>query len=191
MNIIDMREEKQANFYNGIYSEPYNSKLDFVYNRVEEILKARLIFSAHVLEIGCGLGQLAKRLIPCFPDYLGVDFSSVAIDHCLREVDGLRHFLEANIYDKSLYGRQWDAVVGIEVMEHVDDITALSLIPGGVFVCFSVPFADSPAHLRTYTEPIIRERWGDLINIEAVEPLSPGRRWNDQIFIVTGTRRGN
>ena len=181
-----MKIEKPAAYYDEIFSKPYNSNLSCVYGMVLNTLSDRVPAEAFILEIGCGVGELGKMLIPHFPNYLGVDFSMVAIDHCRKEVSE-SHFALADIYDAEIYQRKaWDVVVGIEVLEHVRDREVVQLLPSGAFVLFSFPSYNSEAHLRTYSLETIQDRLNDLIEIEKIDYLEI--RKNSNIFLISGQR---
>lgn len=106
-----------------------------------------------VLEIGCGIGRNVPMVAGC-KSYLGIDLSDVAIakaaerfterpDRSFRQMDAMALDLPANDYD---------LVLGVEIVEHVQDVMALLrgvarvLAPGGRFV-FNSANRDS-LHLR-------------------------------------------
>ena len=98
-----------------------------------------------LLGVGCGSGYLAKQLKASCPDTIihGVDISSVALEHARQAMDEVWQ-VNLDQSDLPMSSDQYDAVVCIEVLEHLYDADlALSeihrvLVRGGRAV-ISVP----------------------------------------------------
>jgi 2-polyprenyl-3-methyl-5-hydroxy-6-metoxy-1,4-benzoquinol methylase len=99
-----------------------------------------------VLDAGCGNGSLARQLSEKGFDVVGMDLEESGIVQARRSCPSIR-FEVASVYDNmsSLFGRQFDAVVSLEVIEHLYDprqfVTRVQecLRPGGMFV-LSTPY---------------------------------------------------
>jgi 2-polyprenyl-3-methyl-5-hydroxy-6-metoxy-1,4-benzoquinol methylase len=75
-----------------------------------------------ILEVGCGEGELLKRLSLLFPDaeLLGTDLSPVVIAEARRR-HGELAFQELSVHDLGQLGRRFDLVVAAEVLEHLEE----------------------------------------------------------------------
>lgn len=100
-----------------------------------------------VLELGCGMGVLLKRIKADHPKFRlqGIDISQAAIDSVKSlGIEGVVGSLPEVI--KSYKKDSWDAVIGTEILEHLDDGSRLETIkeayrilkPGGLAV-FTLP----------------------------------------------------
>jgi 2-polyprenyl-3-methyl-5-hydroxy-6-metoxy-1,4-benzoquinol methylase len=101
---------------------------------------------SRVLDAGCGNGFFANHLQNRGFDVVGLDSEESGITHARRLCPNLR-FEVASVYDDlaSLFGTQFDAVVSLEVIEHLIDPRAFvarvreCLRPGGKFI-LSTPY---------------------------------------------------
>jgi len=145
-------EEKDAGYYDNIYRRNYNTDgAVLLYREIHGIIKS--VPEPRVLEIGCGLGDLAEILIADRIPYRGFDFSEIAIGHC-REKCPNGDFFVADAYRPENYlPHDYNTVVAIEVLEHVNDIKLIRNIPVGVRLIASVPNYNDAAHLRLYRNP--------------------------------------
>jgi 2-polyprenyl-3-methyl-5-hydroxy-6-metoxy-1,4-benzoquinol methylase len=149
--IVTCHEEKGADYYNNIYLGGYDTR-GYVplYQLVIKMLKA--LPSPRVLEIGCGIGDLGKMIIDKGYPYRGFDFSEKAIALCLK-LCPKGNFHTGNLYHPDNYRPvDYNVVVALEVLEHVDDLKALDNIPPGAHLIASVPDYDDASHLRLYTD---------------------------------------
>ena len=71
-----------------------------------------------VLEVGCGPGDLARRLFSSEQDYIGVDISQEEVSRA-RSAHPDLDFRAASIYELPFADRSFDLVVACEVLEHL------------------------------------------------------------------------
>jgi len=73
------------------------------------------------LEVGCGTGEFTRRLVESGCELTAVDISEASVERCRDRVDGRARVLVANIETgEGLPEGEFDAVVGISVLHHVD-----------------------------------------------------------------------
>lgn len=131
-----MAELNQIKHYDKLYAAGY------AFDRYNEIYEtAARLCKGRVLDCGCGLGQMNHYL----KNYAGFDGSNVAIKKSLSE----KTFV-CNLYNPKCY-KNADTYLFLEVLEHVDDIRVLNLVPPGKTIVFSVPSFKCYEHVRTYT----------------------------------------
>jgi len=178
--------ERDADYYNELFAN--NSDMSRYANIDKKVAKTA---KGTVLEIGCGTGELAKRLPK--ERYYGFDFSKTAVG-----IANHPHIWEGNAYHKKNYnGRSYDTYVALEVLEHVDDYKVLEHLPKGKPIIFSVPSFPDPSHLRFYTEESMRRRYEGHIDIKNVTRFNiHAKGWeesepdtNDYILLVEGIRK--
>jgi 2-polyprenyl-3-methyl-5-hydroxy-6-metoxy-1,4-benzoquinol methylase len=96
-----------------------------------------------VLDYGCGTGYIIPHLLQRGHQVWGLDFSADSIDSVNAQFRGRDGFEGAYLADDlARQGRKFDAIVSIEVIEHLDDhhlAKTLSsfgtlLAPGGVVI---------------------------------------------------------
>jgi len=139
--------ERDTSYYQQIYDQNPDGEA-----RYREIYEWVGIMARHrkVLDMGCGQGKLSEFI----EDYDGFDM-----------IDG--PFRKGDLYTENLEG--YDMYILLEVLEHMErDKEILERIPSGKEVVFSVPSFDDAAHLRKYTEDIVRWRYKDLIRFEKI-----------------------
>lgn len=151
--------------------------------------------NAKILELGCGAGQFAALLSACgFSNYLGVDFSAEAVQ-LARAAAPQMGFRTASVYEETLYDGDFDTIVTCEVLEHVDDLHVMDIVPSGALVVFTVPnFSDPVEHLRYFpTEADVHKRYdkffaGRLI-VAGPLPLIGPKGHGAGFFIGGGAKR--
>lgn len=109
----------------------YPQKYEYIIKDLLEYLKPEsnvleLDREARVLELGCGVGIFASKLKEAYPkvDYYGIDVSEKAIAVMRKEgfKADIMKLPPLKVKDK------YDAVLGIELLEHLDDKPRLQLI---------------------------------------------------------------
>ncbi len=190
--IITGHEEKDAEYYSDIYRRGYDtSGYQPLYQVVLKLLKN---FTApRILEIGCGIGDLGRMLIDESYQYRGFDFSDEAIAHC-RRLCPEGNFHVGNVYQaESFWPVDYNVVIALEVLEHVDDLKIMANIPPGAHLIASVPDYDDISHLRLYRDfrQDIIERFRHCLHIieiatAAAENSQSGA--NQSIHIFSGIK---
>ncbi|UCD95121.1 MAG: SEC-C domain-containing protein [Candidatus Zixiibacteriota bacterium] len=172
---LTAHQEKDDKYYDAIYKRGYNTAP--YYPLYEEVLGAtEKLGSRGILEIGCGVGDLGKLIIDRGIGYRGFDFSKEAI-RCSKRICPDGDFRVADAYDRASYRPyDYDTVVALEVLEHVDDLRIIRNIPAGVRLIASVPNYDDKAHLRLYRDyqRDIIKRFRRLLDVTEVKSISRG-----------------
>lgn len=153
-----MKVESTQKFYNDYYSTHSSKELNryrYIYKSIGDMISD----GERVLDIGCGIGILQSYI----KHYAGFDFSAEAI-----KLSNSPKVFIGDVYDKTLYTDNYDTFISTEVLEHVDDIRVINNIPKGKRFIFSVPSFMCAAHLRTYTEQVIRQRFIELLHIKYI-----------------------
>jgi SAM-dependent methyltransferase len=184
--------ERTSQYYDAIYSRGYDTRNYYpLYVEVIRMIE-KPGGPQKVLEIGCGVGDLGKMLIEKGHTYRGFDFSPAGIDSC-KKLCPSGDFSVGNAYEPSSFQPvNYDTVVALEVLEHLDDLRVLSNLPIGVRFIASVPDYDDIAHLRLYQSPRkdIVERFNGLLRISEILPMVFTRvnSEKDTIFLFHGKR---
>lgn len=118
--------------------------------RAEFLIEAaRLAPGVRCLELGSGTGEFTTRLVAAGCELVAVDISEAAVARCRERVGGHAEVVVGNIETgEGLEGREFDAIVGVSVLHHVDLQSTLRntfslLRPGGRFA-FSEPNLANP-----------------------------------------------
>ena len=185
------RREKSASYYDRIYRKPYDTtRFHEVYNAVMDqvsALDAPECEPKMILECGCGTGALASRFLNAGYCYSGFDFSAEAIRKCPEDVQ--QSVFEDTVYRESLWKvATYNIVVAVEVLEHIEDLKMLSLIPKGKYIVFSVPNFHSEPHLRIYPDlDSIIHYYADVLHICAARHIQT--QVDKHITVCTGVKR--
>jgi len=127
---------------------------------------ASLVRGGQVLDAGCGVGYGTGVLAAMgAASVIGVDRSGPAIASFGASVTGPAAFVVADVHRLPFDTAAFDAVVCLEVIEHLDDPARFLLDvrrvlrPGGVFVCSTPDKATSPQHDGRPANPFHVQEW--------------------------------
>ncbi len=190
--IITGNKEKNADYYSEIYENEYNASMYYpLYQHCVSIIGT--LSSPRILELGCGIGDLGQMIIERGYPYHGFDFSEEAIQQSLKKCPS-GNFKVGNVYDKHLYQEEnYNTVVALEVLEHVEDIDVIKNIIPGAIVIASVPDYTDAAHLRLYkdSQKDIIEYYKPYLHVTAINSAiisTPNSEKKDTIHIFVGNR---
>lgn len=178
-----MGKELASDHYDKVYAQggseqiyvlPYDRSGYFpLHRRVWQLVKAKRC--ASVLEVGCGSGSFGHLMLDRSPEvaYRGFDFSAVAVERARTRCGTPDRFFVADARATENYVPATDAIVCTEVLEHIEaDREVVSMWPAGAYCICSVPNFDAPDHVRHFiSEESVRQRYGDLIDIEGIERI--------------------
>jgi len=124
---------------------------------------ARLGPGVRCLELGAGTGEFTARLAETGCELVAVELSEATADICRRRVGDKATVVVGNVETgEGLVGSEFDAVVGVSVLHHLDLLLCLEhtfplLRPGGRFA-FSEPNMGNPQiWLERHVGPV--KRW--------------------------------
>ena len=116
---------RDAEFIGGNYFDKYRSTnpihqwlMRGFLGSVRELLGS--IEYGSVLEVGCGPGDLATRILPPQVDYLGIDIDETEIEIARKQHPHLS-FQAGSAYELPVESNAYDLVVACEVLEHLED----------------------------------------------------------------------
>lgn len=188
-------ELRAAAYYDAVYEgsssykEPYwESRYYFLWSVVaDRLVRANV---GHVLDIGCGPGQFASLLRDKgFDRYCGIDFSETSVE-LAKGMCPTFEFVVADLSDPETLGtREYDCVLALEVLEHVeDDVGILAHIRLGTTVFITVPNFPDPAHVRYFRDAqAVRARYEHLFSNVRVDTFrADGSRM--RYFLMEGIR---
>jgi glycosyltransferase involved in cell wall biosynthesis/2-polyprenyl-3-methyl-5-hydroxy-6-metoxy-1,4-benzoquinol methylase len=148
---------KDATYYDEVYAGRYHVDED----RVRYVAS---LCTGRVLDVGCGDGRLAEFVEG---DYLGLDFSQIAIDLAAHRQPG-KAFVVRDFTRQALPKGPWDTIVLGELLEHLDDAAQAVLLDkcqkvlAGHIVA-TVPKADAVpdvAHVRVFEDGTLAKALG-------------------------------
>ena len=184
---------KTAEWYNkafGTSDEYHGSYQDSRYLPLWTAIVSMLFPEERVLDIGCGPGQFAQMCVEHGHEYIGVDFSKVAIDMAIKLALERTLFIQRDVsllqplpfmvnYD--LIG----VVTFVEVLEHLDnDIEVLDYYAKDKPVILTVPDFMAEGHVRCFNnEGEIRDRYTNFM-FTRIEKIG-------RIFVAQGQSRNH
>jgi len=164
--------EQTCKEYNEIYRDTkrykdhYSKSIYYpLWRKIVHILKN--LNDPHILEIGCGTGQLAHYLYDeKLRNYQGFDFSEEAIK--IAKSKSPQNFMVADAYDKKNYEGDYNIAIATEVLEHIkEDIGVIKNLKKDTRLIFSVPTFYCKGHLRYFKSGIkIMNHYFDCLNIK-------------------------
>jgi SAM-dependent methyltransferase len=141
-------------------------------------LERRVPKGSSILDAGCGLGEVLADM----PDgyrLFGFEFPKSNVEFCKRRLEGRAEVKQGSIYEIPFPDASMDAVLCLEVLEHIEDDAravrdiARVLKPGGIFIV-AVPYTyywpqyqKLMGHFRHYT----RESLSALLRQNGLEPV--------------------
>jgi len=138
---------------------------------------------APIIDFGCGPGHLAmmhQQQWDAPGAYLGIDFSSVAIEQARARVRG--YTFEVGALPGAVAEAEIDpertCVVFCEVLEHLEaDLACLEAVPKGTRVVMTLPRYDDPGHVRWFPRlSVATRRYRRLLAFDHPPPAAVGRR---------------
>jgi SAM-dependent methyltransferase len=176
---------KDANFQVPFYKSPYYPTWTVVVDRL------RRYGCQHLLDVGCGPGQFAALIHDSgFQSYTGIDFSNVAVQMARQRTPHFR-FHTGDVRLPATYeGFDCDAVICMEVLEHIeDDFAVLSCFPAGSRCLLTVPNFPWRSHVRHFkSEQAVLVRYGEFFTDFSVTRLKGVRMETDQFYLMDGIR---
>ena len=185
-------------FYDKVFSEtahyrgpPEDSPYYILW---KEILEKLVKGKQRILDIGCGPGQFAELCVAAGHEYVGLDWSSKAIE--LAEARNL----DIELYNIDIEKNPWilkafscDLITFIEFMEHVKlDREVLDSVPPCKQVILTVPNYPAHTHVRQFkTLEHVVQRYAPFLKITNkmifFGESSIGTR--NVIFVLKGIRK--
>jgi SAM-dependent methyltransferase len=145
-----MREELYTEIFNMEQQHWwFSARHQIILHLLERYLPATSGRPAKIADLGCGCGMMLQRLSEKY-DPLGLDGSRHAVEFALHR--GVKAKLGALPGDVPLSRESYDAVLLLDVLEHVKDdeasvaVGASLLKPGGILIC------TVPAHMWLWTK---------------------------------------
>ncbi|MEP3481534.1 MAG: class I SAM-dependent methyltransferase [Fuerstiella sp.] len=154
---------------------------------LRDLLTSHLPEGKRILDLGCGDGLNAGKILTDLGDYVGVDVSETAVKSARQ--NGYDASLIEDAVDLPFDDETVDAVVSMEVIEHlmfplraVEEVSRI-LKPGGI-VLLTTP---NIAYWRLRLDMLFRGRWNPLGDTLAVQ-----EPWRDPHirFFTTASMRG-
>lgn len=185
-----MGEWKPAEWYDAAYwSDPnlrdhYESTFAPLWNRIAKECPGE----RQVVDVGCGTGPMCNRIYPRSLSYLGIDWSTAAIESAKGLHPNLeRLFCVGDMEDaaKAARMRPGCVVLAVEVLEHLEhDIEFIRACGPECQVIASLPSRDSESHLRHFASADdVLARYGPFLREGAT--CVPFDQW----FILRGVTR--
>lgn len=178
--------EEPASYYDDVYKTSNGAYDVDRFDSIYRVVMYTLLPNSHILEVGCGTGELGRRLVMAGHKYEGFDFSFEA----LMKHSGctICKVWCSNAYDKNTWANtQYDTLIAVEVFEHLDDLRILKFVPPETHVVFSVPNFSSRSHLRTYPDAeSIEAYYKDVLDIHVIRRIDTQE--DKAIFVCDATK---
>lgn len=188
--------EQPPNFYDEMYanSEEYRkpfwqSRYYFLWTVIVDRL--RQSGAEQLLEIGCGSGQFAQLLYRDLPiGYTGLDISEEGVAQARSKGLGDFRFEAGDALQSPLMNGEYDSVVCMEVLEHIErDRELIERIQPGARCLCTVPNFPYKSHVRHFlSDQEVHERYGDLFDRMSVWGLAGSHRAGVTYFLLDGIK---
>jgi SAM-dependent methyltransferase len=170
----------------GWWQEHFTDGADPEYEeQILPLVDVHLAGMQRVLDVGCGEGQLARRIARLGADVVGIDPTTAQIVEARARAGGPR-YARASVTGLPVRSESIDAVVACLVLEHVEpfepaiDEIARVLVPGGHFVLFlNHPLLQTPGSGFVDDHILGEQYWRlgpYLPDDETLEEVAPGVR---------------
>jgi SAM-dependent methyltransferase len=156
--------EYTSEFYDNIFATSPKFQVkpeESLYFPLWVVVKQWLGEQEGVIELGCGVGQLAEYIKDKVNYLVGYDYSIVGINKCRERNKELNFELE-DLYNVKFGDATY---ISTEVLEHLeDDIFIIEKIPSGCRFIFSVPDFNTESHVRWFNSiQEVKERYGNTL----------------------------
>lgn len=146
-----------------------------------------------VLDLGCGVGRLARILYKeGFKDYVGVDFSTGMITKAKEQVPKFK-FIIANMLSSEVNDlcKGCRTFVLLEVLEHITkDIEVLRMIPQGSLVVISLPSYSAKGHVRYFkSSKKVKLRYESVLDFDKGESKLVLNKKGSKIFVFSAYKK--
>lgn len=192
--------EQNKDYYNKVYKtggsgkEYFKEPEDCIYYPIWKDILTKLNNTEQILDLGCGIGQLAKLLIKNGKNYrFGIDFSEEAILQAKKNnIKNKSAFILADLTQINLDGSKnvYNTVIICEVLEHIEnDLDILNKIHKDKRIIFSVPNYMSGGHVRCFNNfGDIFKRYSDIIEFDTCKEFFIGNKGNI-IYLIEGIKK--
>lgn len=177
--------DKDTHYHVPFYKSNYYSTWILIVDRL------RRYGCRKILDIGCGPGQFAGLIDDAgFEAYTGLDFSSVAIERARPHAPRFTFRVADVMLPASYAGIDFDAIICMEVLEHIDnDFAVVSCFPSGKRCLMTVPNFPWKSHVRHFTsEQSVSDRYGRFFQEFTVTRLKGTRNESEQFYLLDGIR---
>ncbi|MCA9181671.1 MAG: class I SAM-dependent methyltransferase [Planctomycetales bacterium] len=191
-------EEQSSKWYDSVYESSVHYRQEFYessYYPTWMVIADRLMASGcdSVLDVGCGPGQFAQLLrFYGIRDYVGVDFSETAIAQAASRVPEYRFCVRDATRPVAFegLGDSFDAVVCMEVLEHLDDdLAVVENFRRGVRCLCTVPNFPYESHVRHFASADeVLGRYRQFFENLAVLRIKGTRSDSEVFYLMDGVK---
>ena len=186
---------KDADWYDHVYDKAKSYRKHYTKSRyyfiwsvvVDRMMRAGV---GRILDLGCGPGQFASLLFDKgVKTYRGVDFSSKSIEMAKERCPSFEFIVADICHSDILDVSDYDCVVALEFLEHVESDTELiQRIRPGVAFFGSVPNFPDKAHARYFKdEKEVHARYHSYFSDLKVDSFLQHRN-GKTFFLMEGTK---
>jgi SAM-dependent methyltransferase len=132
------------------------------------------------LDVGCGLGQLTRRLRLSVPDVTGIDKDQQSIEYARTHPDaGDITYLHGDFLDRDFGPQTFDLVTAVASLHHMDATAALErmrdlLRPGGVLAIVGLARGSSAVDVALTIPAAIGARLHRIVTVRCRAPEPDG-----------------